>query len=403
MTTRPSAEGSARRDTAQGLRPLHRPIQGRRPDERHRRVTPLELFFDLCFVVAVAQAADNLHHEVSEGHLAHAVTSYLMVFVAVWWAWMNFTWFASAYDTDDDVFRLTTLVQITGALILAAGVPAAFTDNDYTTTTVGYVMMRLGGITHWIRAARGDPAHRATAATFAVGVTLLQLGWLLRLLLPAGWVIPSVLLLFAAELLVPVIAERHGMTPWHPRHIVERYELFTLIVLGESVLATAVAIQAGVDAGDEGLWPLAAAGALTAYAVWWLQFDRPIDVSSRPSLAFTWGYGHYLIFASIAAIGAGLAVAIDRQRQVGHADARTAGYAVALPVATYLTAFWVLRVLPRQRGLIVLAFPVTAIGMLVVPLGPAPVYLVAVLMVVLVALTVLDRWWRLREDHDGGR
>ncbi|MEK8105819.1 low temperature requirement protein A [Micromonospora sp. M12] len=64
--------------------------------------------------MAVAQAAASLHHDVAEGHLGHAVSSYLMVFFAIWWSWVNFTWFASAYDTDDDVYRITTLVQISG-------------------------------------------------------------------------------------------------------------------------------------------------------------------------------------------------------------------------------------------------------------------------------------------------
>ena len=101
------------------------PMVARRADEEHRSSTVLELFFDLCFVVAVAQAAAGLHHAISEDAVADGVVAYVMVFFAVWWAWMNFTWFASAYDTDDIAYRLTTLVQIAGALVFAAGVPRA--------------------------------------------------------------------------------------------------------------------------------------------------------------------------------------------------------------------------------------------------------------------------------------
>ena len=90
-------------------------------DEEHRSATVLELFFDLCFVVAVAQAASGLHHAVVDGHIADGVIGYLLVFFAIWWAWMNFTWFASAYDTDDIAYRLTTFVQIAGALVLRGG------------------------------------------------------------------------------------------------------------------------------------------------------------------------------------------------------------------------------------------------------------------------------------------
>src|SRR4051812_15358962 len=95
-----------------------RPMVARSVDEDHRAPTVLELFFDLCFVVAVAQAAAGLHHAASAGHVGHGVVDYLAVFFAIWWAWMNFTWFASAYDTDDIAYRLTTFVQITGALVL---------------------------------------------------------------------------------------------------------------------------------------------------------------------------------------------------------------------------------------------------------------------------------------------
>ena len=108
-----------------------RPMRARDSDEQHRSATPLELFFDLCFVVAVAQAAGSLHHALVEDHLKQAALGYPMVFFAIWWAWMNFTWFSSAYDTDDVVYRLATLVQIAGVLILAAGVPRAFNDQNF--------------------------------------------------------------------------------------------------------------------------------------------------------------------------------------------------------------------------------------------------------------------------------
>ncbi|MFC0506245.1 low temperature requirement protein A [Micromonospora costi] len=366
-------------------------MTARRPDEPHRSTTTLELFFDLCFVVAVAQAAGNLHHAVSEGHVGMAAGHYAMVFFAIWWAWMNFTWFASAYDTDDDVYRITTLVEISGALILAAGVPRAFTEEDFTTITFGYVVMRLAAVAHWIRAAAGDPAHRAAASRYAVGVVLVQVGWLVRLALPDGWGVVSFVVLVIAELLVPALAERPGMTPWHPRHIVERYGLFTLIVLGEVVLATSLAVQTGVDAGDTHLWSVAASGAIIVYALWWLYFDRPVEMSTQLRRSLFWGYGHYLIFSSVAAVGAGLAVEVDHERGDGHISGVTAGYAVAVPVAVYLFTLWALHVRRQQRSRLAAVFPATAVLVLLAPLGPVPVPLVAVLLFLLVAVTVLAR------------
>lgn len=362
-----------------------------RRDEPHRTATPLELFFDLCFVVAVAQAAGNLHHDVSEGHLGHALSRYLMVFFAIWWSWMNFTWFASAYDTDDDLYRITTLVQIAGALIIAAGVTSAFTDGDFTVITYGYVVMRLAAVVHWSRAAIGDPAHRAAATRYAIGVTVVQLGWLLRLLLPGEWGIASFVLLALADLLVPAVAERPGMTPWHPAHITERYGLFTLIVLGEAVGAVSLAIQDGLDAGEHDLWSLAAAGAVIVFALWWLYFDRPNEAPDRQPYSLIWGYGHYLIFAAIAAVGAGLSVSVDYERHLAHISERTVGYAVGVPIAVFLLTVWLLHVRRQQHGAVVVAFPVVALLALLAPLGPAPAYVLAALLVALVALTVVLR------------
>ncbi|WP_433120753.1 low temperature requirement protein A [Micromonospora sp. CA-246542] len=376
---------------SRSVRPFYRPMRPRRRDEPHRAATPLELFFDLCFVVAVAQAASALHHDVAEGHLDHALRSYLMVFFAIWWSWMNFTWFASAYDTDDDVYRITTLVQITGALILAAGVPRAFTEGDFTVITYGYVVMRLAAVVQWSRAAAGDPAHRAAARRYAIGVTVVQLGWLLRLALPDGWAMVTFLLLAFADLLVPAVAERPGMTPWHPGHIGERYGLFTLIVLGEAVLAISVAIQTGLDAGDHGLWALAAAGAVIVYALWWLYFDRPVEAPDRLPYSLIWGYGHYLIFGAIAAVGAGLPVVVDHERHLAHVSGTTAAYAVAVPLAVFLLTVWVLHVRRQQHGAVVVAYPVVAGVALLVPLGPAPVPVLALLLVALVAVTVVLR------------
>lgn len=92
---------------------------GRDPGEPHRTATSLELLFDLCFVIAVAQASASLSTAVTGGHYITGSLRFALVFFTIWWAWMNFTWFASAYDPDDVPYRLTVLVQITGSLILA--------------------------------------------------------------------------------------------------------------------------------------------------------------------------------------------------------------------------------------------------------------------------------------------
>jgi len=369
------------------------PMRARSAGEGHRVSTPLELFFDLCFVVAVAQAATPLHHAISENHIAAGVRGYAMVFFAIWWAWMNFTWFASAYDTDDDVYRITTLVQIAGALVLAAGIAPAFSDNNYFAITIGYVVMRLAMVAQWLRAARADEQRRATALLYAAGITFVQLLWLLRLALPTEWSTPTFLPLVVIELLVPIVAERArgGPTTYHRHHIAERYGLFTIIMLGESVSAATIAIRTGLDTGEHvpDLISLAVAGIVVVFALWWLYFDRSAHgllTSLRTSIL--WGYGHYFIFASAAAVGAGLAVSVDYDSHHTEISGVVAGYAVALPAAIYLIFVWLLHIRPHQRGPLVIAYPVVTVLVLLTPLGPAPVHVLAGLLVVLVAITV---------------
>src|SRR5262249_36180856 len=149
---------------------------------------------------------------------------------------------------------LTVFVQIVGALIIAAGVPRAFDDGDYSVVVLGYVVMRVALVSQWLRAAAGDPDGRRCDRRYAVGVTVCQLGWIAFLLVPPGglrWLGFGVLVV--AELLVPIWAERapgSHPTTWHPHHIAERYGLFTLIVLGESVAAATVGVQAALDSGQ---------------------------------------------------------------------------------------------------------------------------------------------------------
>jgi low temperature requirement protein LtrA len=369
-------------------------MRARSTREPHRASTPLEAFFDLCFVVAVAAAGVPLHHSIAEHRVAFGVGHFLLVFFAIWWAWMNFTWFASAYDTDDDVYRITTLVQIAGALVLAAGVEPAFDKGDFKVVTAGYVIMRLALVAQWLRAARADQERRRVALRYALGVAVVQVAWLLRLLLPEDWQLVAFLVLVVAELAVPIWAERAegGPTTFHPHHIVERYGLFTLIVLGETVSAATLAFRGALDEGGHetgSLLSLAVAGLLIVFALWWIYFDRSAhNLLSTLRGSMMWGYGHYFIFAAAAAVGAGLSVAVDHATSTVEISNTLNGYAVAVPVAVYVFAVWLLHIRPHQTGLMLVPYPAATILILLAPFGPDSIKLVAAILVVLVAITV---------------
>ena len=160
------------------------PMRPRDPREPGRTASTLELFFDLVFVVAVSNAAVQLHHALTENHVADGLTSYAMVFFAIWWAWMNFTWFATSFATDDWLYRVLTMVQMSGVLVLAAGVEPAFTDHDYTLLILAYIVMRVAMVAQWLRASRSAGSSRRATQIYAGGIALLQVCWLLLLALP---------------------------------------------------------------------------------------------------------------------------------------------------------------------------------------------------------------------------
>jgi low temperature requirement protein LtrA len=366
-------------------------------DNRPRRASPTDGdavgSFDLCFVVAVAAVSDRLHHALAENHLGGGVVAYGTVFFGIWWAWMNFTWFASAYDNDDVAYRLTTFVQIAGVLVLAAGVPRAFDTKDFSILVVGYALMRVGLVIQWLRAARGDQAGRRTAIRFAIGVSACMLGWALLLVVSASWRLAVFLPMVVAELLVPVWAERARNTPWHPRHIAERYGLFTLIVLGETVLASTAAVQRGLTeaGGSAALLGLALCGLVIVFGMWWIYFGQHAERFLRSNReGFRWGYGHYVIFASAAAVGAGMGVAVDRTSHIGHISAIRAGGAVAIPVAIFILWVWLLQVQPqRPPRALNLAYPGAAVLVLAAMATPAALPLTALFVAALVLATVV--------------
>jgi len=327
-------------------------MRARSPHEPHRVATPLELLFDLVFVVAISEAASGLHHAVAQAHVADGLTGYAMVFFAVWWAWMNFTWFASAYDNDDVPYRLAVFVQITGALIVAGGIPSMFESRVPNLAIVGgYVVMRMAMVVQWLRASKADPERSVTARRYAAGIAVMQVLWVGTLFLP--WFGPPVFALAAlGELLVPMWAERASRTSWHPHHIAERYGLLTLIVLGESILSATAAVQAAVAAGERlsALAPVIVGGLLIVYSMWWIYFDRPAhDLLTTYRRAFVWGYGHYFVFAAAAAVGAGLGVAVDRAGAHASIDPVAAGLAVTVPVSLFLVCLWILLFRPEYR------------------------------------------------------
>jgi low temperature requirement protein LtrA len=331
-----------------------RRLTGRDPLEAHRGTTPLELLYDLTIVVAIGTAANELAHYVAEDHVRTGVIGFAFAAFAVIWAWINYSWFASAYDTDDWVFRLATMVQMVGVIILALGLEQMFASIDHGPTldngvmVAGYVVMRTSMLFLWAQAARQDPQRAPAARTYLRTIAFAQAGWVtlvfLELSVAATFAFAAMLL--AIELAGPAIAERrYGGTPWHADHIAERYGLLVIITLGEGIIGTVASLNSVVH-GAEG-WTLdaalvAIAGVGLTFGSWWMYFAIPwaAALRVRSPRTFTWGYGHIFMFAGLAAMGAGLHVAalfLEHETEIGAVDTVLS---VALPVGLYAGALY---------------------------------------------------------------
>jgi low temperature requirement protein LtrA len=341
-------------DAASAAAHHRRPLSGRDPLEEHRAATPLELLFDLTFVVAFGIAANELAHYVAEDHIWPGILGFTFACFAVAWAWINYSWFASAYDTDDWVMRLATMVQMVGVIVLALGLEQAFASIDegdvldIGVMVAGYVVMRVPMVFLWARAARHDPGRRAAAITYIWTISVSQALWVVLAIadLPIATTFAIAAALIGLEMAGPFIAQHFKSgTPWHARHIAERYGLLVIITLGEGIIGTVASINAVVH-GSEG-WTVdaavvALAGVGLTFATWWTYFAIPwADVLVlRRERSFIWGYGHIVIFASLAAIGAGMHVAalyLEHKTAIGETGTVLS---TAIPVTIYVLALY---------------------------------------------------------------
>lgn len=386
---------------------LNKPLKlfaPRDPKEAHRAATPLELLFDLIFVVAIATAGQQLHHAMVEGHLWHALPTYCMVFFALWWAWMNFTWFASAYDNDDTLYRCLTFVQIAGSLVMAAGIPAVFQQHNFDVIIIGYVIMRLALVTQWIRVAKHDPERKVTAYRYAIGIVLVQLGWLVGNFSPIHMTTWLFLILVFFELAVPFYAEKHATTPWHPHHIVERYGLLTIIVLGESIIGSFAATQEAFSNRVINYQEvfLIIGGLLMMFAMWWVYFDRSHHHHQRRGVQpFLWGYGHFFIFISIAVLGAALAAAVDVSTQHAHISSQMMGLIIATSLAVYSTYIWLFYEAFYLSGWRRWVYPITVLILFLIPFLFADIgYIVFAMAVIYILRLMISKVYLMNCDDE---
>jgi low temperature requirement protein LtrA len=232
--------------------------------DTERTASRLELFFDLAFVLAVHQSADRLGGDLTwrgAGVAAGLVT-------VVWWAWASATLYANRFDTDDVLYRLSKLSAMAAVVVLAAAAPMATGPGGWR-FALGYGVLRLILVLQYLRAWRHVPDARPAIRAYLYAHSASGLLWLLSIAVPGParywlWGV-GVALEFAA----PPIAGKSGAdAPLHLEHLPERFALFVILVLGESVAAVATGLQ---DADwHERSVAVAAPAFVIAVALWWM-------------------------------------------------------------------------------------------------------------------------------------
>jgi low temperature requirement protein LtrA len=306
-----------------------------REDER---VTPLELFFDLVFVLALTQSTTLIAHTPTWGGMLKGV----LVLGMLWWSWGGYAWLTSVVDPEEGAVRLVIFAAMAAFLVAALCVPNAF-GSEALLFACAYAAVRTAHIVLFMLASRDDPALRQSvlglAVSTAIGAGLLFVAaatsgdlrialWGLALLLDAGG---------------PFLFGQEG---WKlaPGHFAERHGLIVIIALGESVVAIGVGAKASIDAG---VVLASVLGVIVAAALWWVYFDVTSIVAARHLAEApegheqngiardSYSYLHFPMIAGIALLAVGLKITLAH---VGRDLALVPAVALLGGTALYLLA-----------------------------------------------------------------
>jgi low temperature requirement protein LtrA len=350
-----------------------------------RQASWLELFFDLVLVAAVAALAAELHHD----HSIAGLAVFAGLFVPVWWVWWGFTWYSSAFNDDDAVNRAALLAAMAGVGAVVVGIPGA-AHGDSTTFAVAYAALFALLALLYGRAWRRVPASRPLSLRYAIGDAAGAGVWLGSLAFGDGvrpfvWALAMIVLMGA-----PVLAAASLDTlSYDARHIAERYGLFTLIVLGESVVSTIASLETRACTAAVAV---ALLGLAIAAAIWWLYFDRWRSMPAGGLRSgYVWAQGHLLVFAGIAATAVGIEFAVEAAVEGSDLDlARRLPLGAGL--ASYLVAMALIRSATRRPDWVAGLRLATGAAVLAVALigGVRPLILVAAIAALVVLEAAVD-------------
>ncbi|MEN8237747.1 MAG: low temperature requirement protein A [Actinomycetota bacterium] len=273
----------------------------------HRSATWLELFYDLVFVVAVAA----LGHRLLINHTWSGAAAFVGLFVPLWWSWASFTFYADRYDTDDLGQRLLAVAQMVAIALMAASISGDESDSSIA-FAASFILARAVLLGMYVRAYRHIPQSRGLVAGYLRGFTLGGVPWVISLWVPEPWRFVLWGIGLAIDLATPFVLRKvQAKVPLSVSHLPERFGLFTILVLGESIAAVVAGVSGIAWERDATLGLVI--GVITATGLWWLYFDNlEGSVVRRRAEQRTawkptvWIYGHLPLAIGLIASGIGL-------------------------------------------------------------------------------------------------
>ncbi|MBW4564455.1 MAG: low temperature requirement protein A [Mojavia pulchra JT2-VF2] len=362
--------------------------------EEERHATWLELFYDLVFVVAVSQLAHSFKEHIS----LSGVIGFVVLFIPIWWSWIGTTLYANRFDSDDVVHRLLVGLQMLTTTAMAINIHHGLGESS-SGFALAYGLGRVVLVVEYIRAGRHIPSARLLTNRYATGFAIAASLWLISAFIPLPWRFVLWGLGIIIDFATPLTARKFqiGLLP-HASHLPERFGLFTLIVLGEAIIAV-------VNGVSQQKWDrfsviCAVFGLSLALSLWWIYFDNlggsPIQKArqeGKVAIANLWLYTHLPLVIGIAAAGVGVELVLLSQQGLALPDPQRwlicGSVALCLLAIGILHRFGVIRYCKirsqyRFGGAVVLLF-VAIFGK-----GLLPVLVIAVVALVAVVQVAQD-------------
>ncbi|WNS46285.1 low temperature requirement protein A [Paenibacillus sp. MMS20-IR301] len=272
-----------------------------------KKVTWLELFYDLLFVAAVSKASHVLLHVEDEILSMETLGKFVLIFIPIWWAWVGQTLFVNRYGQDTLQHRMFLIIQLFFVLIMTASLSVDF-DTNYYPFLIGYLGLRAMTAVQYHYAHARETGHlrntaRYLGTRFWIGLVISACSlffdsWLRYAVLYAGIVLDVLLPLTGRKILVK--------TPANTHHLLERFSLFALILLGESVVSILAVLQSSTWTGQS--VSFAALTFVLIIAMWWQYYDnleKKVDQHVQTA-GQTIIYGHLFIYLSLCMLAASI-------------------------------------------------------------------------------------------------